>query len=175
MKNLYLCLMLALLAFNAKSQNCFGEYDNIVSSLVCVNAKGGFDIMSQTALIENPTQKKFAITNTNDKEYIPSFYMMESSGDFSNIHQYGFQCKGFEIYLTYKIVQRYTNAELAFVIANYPAFHKVVNIETEPKNGYHTITGNYRFQNKDYSFAIILDGSDLVAVSMGSIFISRIE
>lgn len=170
-KGLLMIVLWATLTI-AKGQDCFGEFSNMVTTSACLNAQGGFEMMSlySTKFDQN---KRFVLANPdNTKTYLKSFNYLEHSGNFFNIHQYGMMLVGKEVYISYKIIDKYLKSELAIVIANSPVFYKRSNIETNPKTGLHTITDNFIVDGNSYPFVLILKDSNLVGMSIGKAFIS---
>jgi len=168
MKKVLLCLLLASLAISAKSQNCFNEYDNNVSALACVDAVATFEMNYYAAIIKQPQQDRFALY-LNDKNYpLQSWHMMDRSGPDFNIHQYGFKDGDVNVIVVYKIVKRYTVADIAIIVAGQPYYHNTnASIYTNPKDDLHDIEGIASIGNKKSSFIIIMDGSDIVSVKIG--------
>jgi hypothetical protein len=164
--------LLCLMAFNAKSQNCFNEYNNTVSSLACVNSQAGFDINQYAAAIYQ-AQDKFASVKDEINYPIGSWNLLQREGNFSNIHQYGFKKDQLDIIITYKIINTFTLADLAIVVAGQPFYHSQININTDLQYGWHEMKGNGKLFGSETPFTITLDWADIIGVKIGDTIIIR--
>jgi len=175
MKPYILFVAIILAAIKTHAQNCFNEYDNTVSSLACVDYQAGFEINKTAALYSNPNQPTYTTTDDNNfTKGVDCWYMMDRSGNFFNIHQYGFKSvEGSEIVIAYKIMQKNVKAELAIVVNGQPYFHGIVVLSDNGHNIYKTgsILGQYSYTNS--SFILALDeNSRLFGYGIGGFIVT---
>lgn len=162
----FLCLSFAIAA---KSQNCFGTEGSIVASLACANATMGFDVSEKAAEYGSSQKYKFTYQMGESTEVpLPSWYMMDKSGKAFNIHQYGFKAGGNEINIVYKIITRYTDADVAIVIEGKPVFHHIVSMSADKGNGMRTISGSGTYGEEKVRFELVLFDSDLAGFKFGT-------
>ncbi len=177
MKQITLVALICLMSITCKAQDCFGEYNSIVSASACINAQGGFPIMEKYASMMNPSQFKFAETNENgvQRTYCLSAYYYDKSGPFSNIYQYIIISKNKTILISYRFIERYKTMEVAILMDNYPSFHKTVNIQTEPTTGLHGFGESLLIGAISHRFVLIFDGGDLESIGWDKNYISIVK
>lgn len=171
MKFIYLSFMLVLLSvLDCSAQNCFNEFDNVVSDVACVDYSMGFDVNVMAAKIGSPNQPLFTTTtNEGFTKLAPSWFMMDKSGKLFNIHQYGFKTDNdLNIVVVYKVLVKDKSIEAAITIEGKPVYHGITNLSIDKYGYYRTPDLNGGFDFKSSGLLIVLnDKSQLVCFAFG--------
>jgi hypothetical protein len=167
MKRIFFAFIILVLPVCVKSQNCFGEFNNSVSALACVDAQATFDMNYRASIIIHPYQDRYAFYQNEVNYPVKSWYITDEK--YYNINEYGFKNEALDIIVVYQVIHQTNKVEIAIMLDGLPFYHGILDLSF--KHEWIDISGSSTFTGQPIPFLVSFKNDKILGVAVGKITI----